>query len=82
MLALSLASQGQAFLSEGHRPPDRGWILSQNILNEIKSFPQGKVKVKSTFNECAYNILNFGFMFHIDYIARTIPAHGVTMMKR
>ena len=51
-------------------------MLSQDILYEIKSFPQGNVKVKSTLYENAYNILNFGFMFHIYYIARCIPANG------
>ena len=51
-------------------------MLSQDILYEIKSFPQGNVKVKSTLYENAYNILNFGFMFHIDYIARCIPVYG------
>ena len=55
---------------------DRGWIFSQDILYEIKSFPQRQVKVKSILDKHAYNILNFGFMFHIDYTARSIPAHG------
>ena len=64
-ITLFFTSKKQVFLSERHRSPDRGWEFSQDILYEFMSFPQRQVEVKSASNERAYNILNFGFMFHI-----------------
>jgi hypothetical protein len=73
---LFFTSNKQVFLSERHRLPDRSWEFSQDILYEVMSFPQRQVEIKSASNERAYNILNFGFMFHVKVRASCMPAFG------
>jgi hypothetical protein len=67
-VTLPLSSNSQVFLLEKLRLPEGGWKFSQDILYKFVSFQQRQVKVESILDKHAYNILNFGFIFHADSI--------------
>jgi len=74
-VTLPFASKNRSFFGKEPGGTDRGWQFSQDILYKIVSFLQRQVKVKFTLNECAYDVLYFIPMFHIDYTAIFIPTH-------